>query len=252
MKSKNSWILAFALLAYFATVDVVLGQNLPTDLQLKVSASKETYMLGEPILLNVRLRNTSARELVLVNTFDPTYSSLKIYSRSDRNSSEYMDPRWGLRELNGLITIKKDESLSNDVQLLARLEPENVAKFFYTTAGIYSVKVSYEVRRPRQETVEILESEPIELRIVEPVGVDQTVWNRIKNNGAIGYLIQHGDTHILFYKTEDRRKLKEEVEQIIDQYPDSFYAAGLKQSLTKFLAAEAERQRQVEILRGRP
>lgn len=254
MKSRNSWILGFILFAFFATVGlgVVVGRKPGTDLQLKVESSKDTFMLGEPIMLDVELLNTSGKDLVLVNTFDPTYGSLKIYSRSGQKSVEYMNPKWGILELNGITKIKANEGLSNNVSVLARLEPENVAKFFYTKAGTYSVKVSYEIRYPGQEKAQVLESDPIELRIVEPVGDDLTVWNRMKNNGAIGYFIQHGDTHILSYKTEERKKLKEEVEQIIEQYPDSFYAASLTDSLANFNAAEAQREQRLETLRGKP
>ena len=97
-----------------------------------------------------------------------------------------------------------------------------------------------------------LESDPITLLIQEPVGEDLEVWNRIKNSGEIAYFIQEGDIAIPGYKKEEREKLRLEIEQIINDYPDSFYAESLRQSMAKFQANEAKRQESLQKIQKQP
>jgi len=59
-----------------------------------------------------------------------------------------------------------------------------------------------------------VDSEPIAITVEEPIGEDLEVWNRIKNDGKFAFFIQ--------------------VEDILQKYPRSIYAAPLRRSLEKF------------------
>ena len=105
---------------------------------------------------------------------------------------------------------------------------------------MYYLKVWASIIKNEESTT--IESEPIKITIEEPADEDLEVWNKIKNNGDFAYFIQEGDIRIPVYKMEERAKFQQEVEQILIDYPNSFYATSLRQSLDKFKANEAKRQ----------
>ena len=89
----------------------------------------------------------------------------------------------------------------------------------------------------------------MKITITEPNGENLDVWNKIKDNGDIGYFLQEGDLiRGRYYTAEERAKFQQEVQQIISEHPNSFYAQSLRQSLDKFRASEAERQEYMKKL----
>jgi hypothetical protein len=76
------------------------------------------------------------------------------------------------------------------------------------------------------------------------------VWYRIKDNGDIGYFLQEGEiVRGRYHKPEERAKFQQEVERLLNQYPNSFYAQSLRQSLDKFKANEEKRKASLEKMK---
>src|SRR5947209_3164980 len=235
MKNKYILLVAVSLVCYLASaaLDRVDSKQVTKQLKLELMSSKETYLLGEPVSLLIDLNNLDQEKGVLLNTFDPVYGSLKIYAHNDGKNVdyEYINPKWGILETNGLIGIGPNEKLSRSKLLLSRLKSDNTPEYFFQRAGTYSVKVSYQIQYAGQKTPITLESAPITITITEPVGDDLEVWNEMKANGEFAYFIEEGDFHIPSYKTEERAKFQQEIEGILSKYPKSFYTESLRQNL---------------------
>ncbi len=234
-----------------ATFGFMQTEQQDSKLKLVVNSSKNTYLVGEVIPLSIALTNQSEEELFLENTIDPIYGSLKFYVSNDDGSIryEYMNPKWGILEVNSFVRIEPDEKITNSKTLLAKINSDRSATYFFQKPGKYNLKVSYQIRYAKNPSNVLIESEPVQITIEEPVGEDLEVWNKIKDDGNFAYLIQEGDIRIPDYKPEERGKFLEKVEQIINQYPNSFYARSLTQSLDKFQAAEAKRQETMQKLK---
>ena len=257
MKYKNILIIAFGAFCFLvlASFDFayIKGES-KNEIQLVASSSKDTYLLGEVIPLVVEVNNLTGKEIVLTDTLDPIYGSLKLYVSNENKTIEYqyMNPKSGILDVSGFIKIKAGEKRSNSVQVLAKLRSYNQAEYFFDSAGTYYLQASYQIQLIGQTKPIEIKSEPIKITINEPKGEDLEVWNKIKDNGDFAYFIQEGEILIPIYKTEERAKFQQEVEQILIDYPNSFYATSLRQSLDKFKASEAKRLEFQEKMKAKP
>lgn len=253
MKNNKILVTSFGMFCLLALASFGFGYlnvNSTSNIEIALSSSKTTYLLGEPIPILIEVNNLSEEEVVLTNTLDPIYGSLKFYVSSKDKSVEYqyMNPKSGILDVSGFIKIKPDENQSNSIQVLARLKSYDQAEYVFSSAGNYDLQVSYQIQMIGQTKPIEIKSNPVKITIQEPVGENLEVWNKIKNDGNFAYFIQEGDVYIP-YRTEEREKFLNKVEQIINQFPNSFYAESLRQSLTKFRADEAKRQEAMEKLK---
>jgi len=238
MKSSKSLltftVLAVALVA--SGIALMEGRAVSDDLMLDLELSKNDFLLGEPIEFRVALRNMTTKDIVIANTIDPVYGSLKIWSRSEKQSKfdQYVNPKWGILEPNGSVRIKPGESTSNNFRLIARLDAENLPRFYFAHPGIYELKVSYEIHVQHEERTRSVESRAVIIRINEPVGEDLVVWNRIKEMGELAYFLQNADFHMPIYRKEERDALRVRIEEILDQYPSSALSEAFRRSLVIF------------------
>jgi len=97
-----------------------------------------------------------------------------------------------------------------------------------------------------------LESEPIRVIVNEPEGENLEVWNKIGDNENFAYFMQNNETLISNDKPEERAKFQAELNDVLQNYPNSFYAQSLRQSLDKFNANEAKRQELREKVKNQP
>jgi hypothetical protein len=233
-----------AVLFFFGLVelDKAQGQQV-NDLQLSLKSEKTTYFLGQPIPLLIELDNLSGNPIILPDTFDPFYGSLKFSVHDyDRNVNfEYMNPNWGILETSGLVRIGANEKLENRVQLLSRVKPDKSPAYFFQSEGTYDLRVSYQIQLPGGAATQV-ESRSIKIKLVKPVGENLKVWEKIKDNPEIGYFMQQSDFTIPFYRSKDRLRLQDEVEQLILTYPDSLYSDYLRSNLEKYRPSEEKRQ----------
>lgn len=248
-------ILVFGSLCFlFAIGHVGVRAQSTGKLQLKIQSSKQVYRLGEPVDLTFQLHNVSDSP-VPVDCFWTSTGALTVYLADSRKSdfAQY-DAGWGTVEAvcNNIIkpggnlqtsakilwnrVIEDSNLISPDVTKRARVG-RIASSYAFPKPGVYLIKAS----AFNYATAKI-ESEPLEVTIEAPVGEDLEVWNKIKNSCDIAYFIQIGDLQAPSYKPDEREKVLQEIEQIINQYPDSFYAEMLRDNLSKFHAAEARRK----------
>lgn len=247
MKNKNILIITSGVFCLLALVNLGFGylrDGSKNDIGIVVHSLKDTYLLGEPIQLQIDVNNLTGKELVLVNSLDPVYGSLKLYVSSEDKSVDYqyMSPKSGILDTSGFTKIGPREKQSKSIQILARLTSYDQAEYFFERAGTYYLHASYQIHLVGEPKPIEIKSEPIRIIIDEPRGDDLVVWNLVKDSGNFAYFIQEGEILIPSWKSGERAKLQQKVEQIVNRYPNSFYAESLRQSLVKYRANEARRQ----------
>lgn len=241
--------------------------NSQTKLEFKITASKSVYLAGELNKFTFEITNKSNENVSFANSLRTGAGYLKVFiSKENGNFNRYIGPRWGKDDASyRIITLKPNEKVKNEASIfwnvkpiISNSSPPDVIKratdgniltdYAFPEAGIYHMKASYLIFFTKQKNPVLIESEPIQINIEEPIGDDLEVWNKIKDNGDFAYFIQEGDFRIPIYKTDERAKFQKEIEQIINQYPNSFYAQSLKQSLDKFNLNEEKRKTDLQEL----
>ena len=243
--------LSIIFLGVFSFGTIQVKANLSNPLILTVNSAKQSYMLGEPAELSFTLTNSSNKD-TLVGCFGLSNGDFQILtSQNNKDFLEYTGD-WAVIDATCSGILKPDNKIEipfTKILWNSKIEDSNiiasgvierarkgkiVSYYAFPEAGIYFIKAkSLDLK---------IESEPIQITIKKPVGEDLEAWNKIKDNGDFAYFLQEGEFRIPSYKNEERAKFQSEVEDIINQYPNSFYAQSLRQSLDKFKSNEAKRQ----------
>lgn len=247
----TSSFIALMLCVSWVIVGLAQTKTESADVSFKGKASKENFVVGEPIIVGFEFINTGENPAV-VGSGGVETGGLKIFIANKTGEyKEYFASGWGRLQgyqinLQPKQTLKYPEAtiLWNGKPNVSHLN-EDAAKrvlagkitteYALQEPGVYFIKgVSYV-----GEEATPIESEPIQIVINEPVGDDLKVWNQIKGNREIAYLMQKDSFDI--GKDETKTKLVNEVEQIVQKYPNSIYSGYLGKSLEKFKANEAKR-----------
>lgn len=227
-------------------------------LTLKVISEKENYLLGEMVKLRFDLTNKGYDPISLPSPNVMT-GYLKVWiAFNGQEFNLYNNSSWGLVE--GMsVTIKPSGTTASDATILWNNKPQIprsgegkiLTDYAFPKSGIYQVKAIFVFpNKDSPDTLSKIESEPIKITINDPVGDDLNVWNRIKNIGGIAYFIQQADT--LTYHDEKAERLIDEVEQIVQEFPNSFLANQMKQQLEKFRVDDERRTQKLEKAKVKP
>ncbi|HMS39164.1 MAG TPA: hypothetical protein PKE69_02980 [Pyrinomonadaceae bacterium] len=227
-------------------------------LSAKINSLKPSYILGEEVELNFKLYRTEDAEQ---NTQINQCGYLRIQIAKENESySDYFGSKWQTETCEVEIPQKVDNFSEMNERVLWNVKPEvshlnsdaakRVSKgrimtdYAFPSVGTYSIKA---VLTLADENKTKIESEPIQIRIIEPIGNDLKIWNSIKQNGEIAYFIQQG--RFLTIKETETEKLAQQIEQIVADYPDGILAVQLNQSLGKFRFNEIKRKEFLENLK---
>lgn len=264
MKNNKVMLSLLVLLSGFFLTALTIGKVADLSisenqkLTAKISASKSEYILGEEVELNFKLlrigeaeKNTQANQC--------GYLRLQI-AKENESFNDYFGAKWQTENCEVKIPQQTDSFFEANEKLLWNVKPEvshlnseaakRVSKgrimtdYAFPNAGTYFVKAI--VTLPDENKTKI-ESEPIQIFISEPTGDDLKVWNSIKDNGEIVYFIQQG-RFLTINETEGKR-LSQQIEKIVADYPGGILANQLNQSLEKFNANEIKRKGFVEKLK---
>jgi hypothetical protein len=264
---KKAIIFGLLVFLVWGTAKVVKTQSLEnTKLEIQLSFPKTSYMTGEVVNLNFEVKNKTNKILTVRNslTSEAGYLHLFISKETDKNFKEFIGAGRGQSDMvYKNVNIKPDGSLSHmeimywnakpnisdsiAPDVIERASKEKILNdYAFSEPGVYYVKATCWIHFITQSNPILFESKPIKITITEPEGDELEVWNKIKDNGDFAYFIQEGDMLIPSYKPEERAKFQTEIEQILADYPNSFYAVSLSQSLSKFKASEAKRKEFIE------
>ncbi|MGH9948644.1 MAG: hypothetical protein ACRD6X_15815 [Pyrinomonadaceae bacterium] len=260
-------VVAVSILNWVTSVNADKSEGNGSPLTLIVGSEKESYVLGEMIRLNFDLVNKGYQPVLLGHAPNVLNGYLKIWIAFEgQEFKQYSNSSWGLLDGSGKL-LQPEQSYKSDAVILWNRKPQTahlnfeaarraskdmvVTDYAFPIAGNYKVKAvasTPDVNTPGTWTK--IESKPIQITITEPIGDDLKVWNLIKDNGDIAYLIQQNDTPT--YHDEKAEKLLKEVEQIARDFPDSFLAGQMKEKLEKFRVEDAKRTEWLEKARVKP
>jgi hypothetical protein len=246
MKYKKIMTIFIGITCIFAVTSFAyIRVSSDTKLKLAVSFPKETYKLGEPINPIFALQNKGDKTITLWDKFGVETGFIHVLAtkNNETNPIGFGNSKWGKGDSFFKTFISPNEIVQSSARILWFRDPKtDEPAFRLTEAGEYYFKIIYAAHLEEgKQTTTKLESEPVKITIKEPVGEDLEVWNKIKDNGNFAYFIQEGDMLIPSYKAEERAKFHAEIEDILNKYPNSFYAEPLRQSLDKFKINEAKR-----------
>lgn len=244
MKRKHAFLVFLGLSCFLGLI--IFGSvqsNSKNSLKLDIESSKESYNLGEVLALTFELKNQSGEEITVTDVFGIGGGLLSVHiSQDGKNFQEYFHPGWGLVEyVDPRSVLKPDETVKTSATVLWTWKGDEKSEYAFPAAGNYFIKARYNAIIKGQTTSIPVESEPLKITVNEPAGDDLKVWNKIKDDARFAYFIQHNDLPIQSYKIEERNKFQAKIEQLINQYPNSFYTESLRQSLDKFKLGEEKR-----------
>ena len=227
------------------------------EVEIKVTVPRTEFLLGEIVPVDIGVKNIT--NVPLQTSLSP---GIKVTSKKDNVYKSYAPPRnsFTIDGYDAPLILRPQEQkwtrqsvfwnykpqVSHLNKDAAKPEIENriLSDYVFTEGGVYLIKGCTALLINGKWKV--VDSDPIEITITEPVGDDLEVWNKIKDNGEFAHFLQEGDMTRGYHKPEERAKLQQAVEEILGDHPNSFYAQSLSQSLARFKAIEAKRQQSVQ------
>lgn len=225
-------------------------------LRLTIVPSQRSFTLGEPVQLKIELENDGSK-VINPGCFAVETGNPRIFVGQSRDDlKKYSHSQWGISDTKcGNLALKPQDKIEIRTSLLWNFIPSvaNVdrisreqltSSYAFPKSGVYLVKAKYSVNLA--ENVVEVSSEPVEVVIEQPVGEDLEVWNKIKDNGDIAYLIQEGSLPGSYsYQASKRVQFEREVEQLVSQYPDSAIAGRLKERLRSLRVSQEKSEKRI-------
>lgn len=265
IKNANYFVVGLLVTLFLSVSWTVIGftnNKLNSDkLEFKAMTVKSTFVLGEPVEVAFEVQNQGEKNEAIPSKGVES-GSLKVYiSNQNEDYKRYTTSGWG-REFDYGTTLKPGQTYTYKASVLWNGKPdvshlnEDAAKrilkgkitteYAFPEPGTYFIKgVSYFGGNSTPN-----ESEPIKIVINEPNGDDLEVWNQIKGNKEIALLMQSGEFNTT--KETEKISLVNQVEQIVEQHPNSIYSNYLKPNLEKFRAMEAKREEFYKNMKQKP
>lgn len=223
-------------------------------LVLEVQSDEESYILGEPVALDFRVINGSKAPVFLYEGSDVWQGHLKVLiAYEDEGYKEYRGPRWGLKDVRGMGSIKlaPGDFFETEATILYNHRFETGHLNETSAKGITEkyIGTEYALAKPGKYHIKAIlydsgfvneiESEPIQISVNEPQGIDLEVWNKFKSDAEYAYFIQTGGPkgHPTSAKT---RQIVETLEKIVSSYPGSTYAQSIRPSLSSHYSSLEE------------
>lgn len=262
MKFRKRLIICLALLSFMDVVGLGQKRSPSNVLNITIEPPKKSFLLGEIVPAEIKITNNTKSPLSISQN-----TSIKISSQSDDGYKLYVPqgPAFTIDGVEMPVILKpratfiiKQTILWNNSPEVSHLSP-NAARSYtegrilshyaFSEPGPYFMKAYVGLLDNGKWTT--VESAPIEITIAEPVGDDLEVWNRIKGNREIPHFLQEGNFTRGYHRPIYIELLTQLIEQILTDYPNSFYAPLFRQNLNIFRANEAklieDRIRQLDL-----
>jgi len=248
-----------ALLFYVAWTVVGFTQTATADVSFKGRTDKETYILGEPISVELEFNNTGENPVKVISGGVDVGSLKILIAGKDGEYKRYKSEEWG-RKRGQKITLEPSKSLKyKQATILWNTLPKSwdlqgiiTTEYAFPEPGVYFIKGVSSIKwsSSPDESFTPIESKPIKVIIEAPTGDDLEVWNKIKGNKQIAVLMQRGE--ITVEKETERQKFAAQAEQISEQFPNSVYSSYLKSKLEKYKVDEIRRNETYKNITRKP
>lgn len=259
MKNKSFAIVPITLLGIFCGLAISVHKGYvraSNEVDLAATPSLSVLRLGELLTLDIKLTNNTQKPKYFwkpyVKIAFKESGDFKLYapagpaiSLDGINMPSKLDPQATMGTPRTILwNSKPSVGHLNPDAAKPELEGRILSDYAFPETGTYFVKVYVMIfdDESGSGTGKMVESDPIKITITAPKGEDLEVWNKIKDNGEFAYFMQEGDITRGYKKPENRTKFQQELQDILNKYPNSFYSQSLRQSLDKFRVGEAKRQ----------
>ncbi len=237
MNTDNIFYLILVNLAFALLVASTASaqESLPdkerfTLLSLELEIERDEYILGEPIHFTVQMRNDTDLPVIAHKKIAVGHGYLQIFvAFEDGDYKKYLGPQWGIVDVFGnfVTNLQPGESMATSASILynhpTRTRTSIPSKYALIRSGKYSVKaVLYNIRFR-----EMIESDVMNIQMVEPEGDDAAVWESMKRDPRFAYFIQTG------VSIPSASRIVPELEKIQATYPASRYVEHIKLALQK-------------------
>jgi len=194
------------------------------DFSFEIEAAKDRFVLGEMVTLTGKVTNVSAERKVL---FRIQYKQWLYLSRDGKQLSRISGGGGG-----GLVNpFEPGKSL----EVLARLQSGSAGEpgISLDQPGIYYIQAELET-----DVGETLQSNVIEIRIVEPEGTDAKVWELLRGEDGT-----HQDYYLLVSGGVIKNKeLLKKFVSIVQSYSESVYTLALRKGLVQYFENQLNKQ----------
>lgn len=194
-------------------------------LTLSITTAQSSYLVGEPLSLDIQLANETAGPIIGHDKIDPAFGLFRLMvSAGGQEAAEYWGPGWGLKDtpinpteiLPGEIISGSTTVLFNHTGVVSNGVPTTLA---FPSPGHYILKAIFNDLGPLK-----IESQTLAIDVVEPQGVDVDAWKLIRSPEAIYFL------HTGFPRQDPR--IVEKFEHLLSSYPESRYAKYVEADVT--------------------
>lgn len=246
---------AFGILILFVTVSSLTQSPLPTNsfAELEISATKSEYLLGEPVIVESRLRRIGDRSV----NHRYAWGDRDLVFWIAKGGDEFLGYRFGKITAEASLSFSEgmgryrttDAIFFNSKPVTYNLSENDRRKvergmiltdYAFPEPGEYRIKSTLLFGRGGGEISERIWSNEISISVKEPEGDDLRVWEIMKADPRIGYFMMEGVVPYRVPSIEDT--FLAEIDRITSQYPNS-YLAGLLKAKAQENRARRERYR---------
>lgn len=187
---------------------IVEAQTQTPTLTFEVITRQNSYLLREPIPLELKLSNQTNVPIKSGSRFRVQDTNFLVYDETGKNT------RWELAKYS------LDGSPSGVIEILPgkKMESENLldgklAEMIFPHAGIYEVQVEYvyNIYTPQQEQIKFI-ANPVRIIIREPQGIDKQAYDFLTG------------TYEPARQRSDATPLKQLAQDFVDKFQNSVYA----------------------------
>lgn len=209
-------------------------------LELSANASKDKYILGEVVKLEISVSNPGDSDVFLCG-IETTSGCLKIYISTDGDDFKLLNSGGTLKKQGG--PIRAGQTLRTVAPILFNLKPKTshlnadaaekakknrvLTDYVFDKPGTYLVKAVLIV--PATGNPIRIESKPVRVEIKAPSGNDLLVWQSIRNSAEFAYFMN--TSQFLSSKGEEQKLIRSQLEQVLHNNPTGILADQLRLSL---------------------
>ena len=239
----------FTLLVLSMNGRTIVSQNrLPEfdSLKLKVVPEKTSILLGEPLVLKVKLANPTLSSIATHRTIDPGYGTIQVYfSRPGGELRRYLGPSWGTGEQAPAVTqLAPSESVYGELTVLFNTTipgrddlhgeptPINEPGTYQVVVEFYDVRFQHKIVAPR-----------FEVQVSSPTGkAEQAYWQEVQADPNLAYFLQTGSLR-------RGQNVVKKVEQLMSEHPGAVHQKHAALALGKYYLKNVDPIRAIDYLK---
>lgn len=212
------------------------GEAFASNLELTITSLKGSYLVGEPVFIDIALKNTSSTEGVKVSSeaiVETQYISLSI-ARATGRFQKY-DPGFHFEPSRPLIELEPGNPIMRRQIVVYNAEIED---FAFPSEGVYRINAVYH----RFGKAPDVKSNTIEIRISQPYGINASAMKLFKTKQVADLLMN----------ISEESSAVRNLEILVTRYPNTIYGKYAQFYLARrqtreFFSRKPNHKRAVEL-----